>query len=134
MVKNPPIVLSEADRGLLSHVAFDVEGLRNRLEASGGGREIAHASPGLELSACVLVPPGPGRQLVQPHDQIYVVLGGWGIVSVEGNIAALERGEGLFVPAGARHAFVTYEQLSLLVISTPRWGIEPIAPGWSAAP
>ena len=45
-----------------------------RLRASGGGYEVVHESPGLELGVYVLVAPEPDRQ--QPHedDEIYVVL------------------------------------------------------------
>jgi mannose-6-phosphate isomerase-like protein (cupin superfamily) len=95
---------------------FDVEAAKQRLKAAGGGYEIIHTSPGLELGVYVLVAPEPDRQ--QPHDddEVYVVLEGRGTLEVEGVETPLEEGHGIFVPAGAEHRFTGYEQLSVLVI------------------
>jgi hypothetical protein len=51
---------------------------KRRLEASGGGYEIVHESPGIEIGVYVLVAPEADRQ--QPHedDEVYVVLEGTG--------------------------------------------------------
>src|SRR5213592_5157562 len=89
---------------------------QRRLEAAGGGYEIVHQSPGLELGVYVLVAPEPDRQ--QPHedDEVYVVLEGRGTLEVEGEQVELREGHAVFVPAGAEHRFVGYEQLSVLVI------------------
>jgi mannose-6-phosphate isomerase-like protein (cupin superfamily) len=59
-------------------VPLDVDGVRARLEADGGGYEIVHSSPGLEIGVYVLVAPEPDRQ--QPHevDEVYFVLEGRG--------------------------------------------------------
>ena len=97
---------------------FDVDAAKGRLVAAGGGYEIAHESPGLEVGVYVLVAPEPDRQ--QPHadDEVYLVLEGRGTLEVEGVETPLEVGGGLFVPAGAEHRFTGYEQLSLLVIFT----------------
>ncbi|HWH06518.1 MAG TPA: cupin domain-containing protein [Gaiellaceae bacterium] len=96
--------------------AFDVESVQRRLVAAGGGYEVVHESPGLELGVYVLVAPEPDRQ--QPHedDEVYVVLEGRGTLEVEGVETRLEEGSGIFVPAGAEHRFTGYEQLSVLVI------------------
>lgn len=109
---------------LLAGVPFEVERTKRRLEASGGGYEIVHASPGLELGVYVLVAPEPDRQ--QPHDddEVYVVLEGSGVLEVEGEPMPLERGQAVYVPAGARHGFTAYEQMSVLVIFARRWRIE----------
>jgi len=95
---------------------FDVDGVRRRLVAEGGGYEIVHSSPGLELGVYVLVAPEPDRQ--QPHadDEVYVVLAGTGVLEVEGESVALREGHAVFVPAGAEHRFSAYEQLAVLVI------------------
>jgi mannose-6-phosphate isomerase-like protein (cupin superfamily) len=95
--------------------AFDIEGTRERLVAAGGGYEIVHASPGLELGVYVLVAPEPDRQ--QPHedDEVYVVLGGSGVLTVEGERVELREGQAAYVPAGAEHRFSAYERLSVLV-------------------
>jgi mannose-6-phosphate isomerase-like protein (cupin superfamily) len=87
-----------------------------RLRASGGGYEVVHESPGLELGVYVLVAPEPDRQ--QPHedDEVYVVLDGTGTLEVEGEQVEVREGKAVFVPAGADHRFVGYEQLALLVI------------------
>jgi mannose-6-phosphate isomerase-like protein (cupin superfamily) len=99
---------------------FDVSDVRDRLRESGGGYEVVHSSPGLELGVYVLVAPEPDRQ--QPHedDEVYVVLEGRGSLEVEGTSVELEVGNAVFVPAGAEHRFVGYEQLSVLVIFEKR--------------
>jgi mannose-6-phosphate isomerase-like protein (cupin superfamily) len=95
---------------------FDIEGAKKRLAEAGGGYEIVHASPGLEIGVYVLVAPEPDRQ--QPHadDEVYVVLEGTGVLDVEGEAVELREGHAVFVPAGADHRFSAYEQLSVLVI------------------
>ncbi|HUP33369.1 MAG TPA: cupin domain-containing protein [Gaiellaceae bacterium] len=97
---------------------FDVEAVKRRLAEAGGGYEVVHVSPGLEVGVYVLVAPEPDRQ--QPHDddEVYVVLEGRGMLEVEGVETAVEEGHGVFVPAGAEHRFTGYEQLSVLVIFT----------------
>ena len=95
---------------------FDVESVRRRLEAGNGGYEVVHGSPGLEIGVYVLVAPEPDRQ--QPHadDEVYVVLQGRGVLTVEGKAVPVEEGQAVFVPAGADHRFTGYEGLSVLVI------------------
>ena len=70
----------------------------------------------MEVGVYVLVAPEPDRQ--QPHedDEIYVVLEGRGVLEVEDERLDLREGHAVFVPAGAEHRFVGYEQLSVLVI------------------
>jgi mannose-6-phosphate isomerase-like protein (cupin superfamily) len=95
---------------------FDVESVQRRLGEAGGGYEIVHSSPGLEIGVYVLVAPEPDRQ--QPHadDEVYVVLEGTGTLDVEGASVDLREGHAVFVPAGAEHRFSAYEHLSVLVI------------------
>src|SRR5919109_979279 len=95
--------------------ALEVEATRRRLEQAGGGYEVVHESPGLEIGVYVLVAPEPDRQ--QPHadDEVYVVLQGRGVLEVEGESTPVEEGSAVFVPAGAEHRFVGYEGLSVLV-------------------
>ncbi len=102
--------------GLVPAHPFDIQGVKDRLAAGDGGYEIVHASPGLEIGVYVLVAPEPDRQ--QPHadDEVYVVLEGRGVLEVEGERVELREGHAVFVPAGAEHRFVGYEQLSVLVI------------------
>lgn len=97
---------------------FDVEAAKRRLADAGGGYEVVHTSPGLEVGVYVLVAPEADRQ--QPHDddEVYVVLEGRGTLEVEGVETPLEEGHGIFVPAGADHRFTGYEQLAVLVIFT----------------
>jgi mannose-6-phosphate isomerase-like protein (cupin superfamily) len=103
-------------RSLQTAAPFDIAGTRQRLAAESGGYEIVHGSEGLELGVYVLVAPEPDRQ--QPHedDEVYVVLEGSGTLDVEGTKVELREGHAVFVPAGAEHRFVGYEQLSVLVI------------------
>src|SRR5881227_3325382 len=95
---------------------FDIAGAKDRLAAGNGGYEVVHRSPGLEIGVYVLVAPEPDHQ--QPHvdDEVYVVLEGRGTLEVEGEKVDLREGHAVFVPAGARHQFIGYEQLSVLVI------------------
>jgi mannose-6-phosphate isomerase-like protein (cupin superfamily) len=96
--------------------AFEVATVAQRLRSAGGGYETVHESPGLELGVYVLVAPEPDRQ--QPHedDEIYVVLEGRGTLDVEGKHYELTEGDSVFVPAGAEHRFIGYEELCVLVI------------------
>jgi mannose-6-phosphate isomerase-like protein (cupin superfamily) len=95
---------------------FDIAGARERLAAGTGGYEVVHRSAGLEIGVYVLVAPEPDKQ--QPHDddEVYVVLEGHGTLEVEEERVELREGHAVFVPAGAEHRFVGYEQLSVLVI------------------
>jgi mannose-6-phosphate isomerase-like protein (cupin superfamily) len=95
---------------------FSVAAVKDRLVAAGGGYEVVHESPGLEVGVYVLVAPEPDRQ--QPHedDEIYVVLEGTGVLTVEGTDVPVQVGSAVFVDAGAEHRFSAYEQLAVLVI------------------
>ena len=95
---------------------FDIEGARKLLAEAGGGYQIMHSSPGLELGVYVLVAPEPDRQRPHEDDEVYVVLQGRGVLEVEGKAVELREGHAVFVPAGADHRFTAYEQLSVLVI------------------
>ncbi len=100
---------------------FGVASAVERLREAGGGYEIVHESPGLELGVYVLVAPEADRQ--QPHedDEVYVGLDGSGSLEVVGadgarTQVAIGVGDAIFVEAGADHRFVGYEQLAVLVI------------------
>jgi mannose-6-phosphate isomerase-like protein (cupin superfamily) len=99
----------------ISH-AFDVFHVAKRLSAGNGGYEIVHESPGLEIGVYVLVAPEPDRQ--QPHewDEVYVVLDGRGVLTIEGEEIPLQEGGAVYVKAGAEHRFIGYEGLSVLVV------------------
>jgi mannose-6-phosphate isomerase-like protein (cupin superfamily) len=95
---------------------FDIESVKRRLAAGTGGYEVVHRSPGLEIGVYVLVAPEPDRQSPHEDDEVYVVLEGRGTLEVEGQQVELREGHAVFVPAGAEHRFVGYEQLSVLVL------------------
>jgi mannose-6-phosphate isomerase-like protein (cupin superfamily) len=99
---------------------FDTDAAKRRLQEAGGGYEIVHESPGLELGVYVLVSPEPDRQ--QPHedDEVYVVLEGTGVLEVENESFPVAEGHSIFVPAGAEHRFTAYEQLAVLVVFARR--------------
>jgi mannose-6-phosphate isomerase-like protein (cupin superfamily) len=99
---------------------FDTDAAKRRLQEAGGGYEIVHESPGLELGVYVLVSPEPDRQ--QPHedDEVYVVLEGTGVLEVETESFPVAEGHSIFVPAGAEHRFTAYEQLAVLVVFARR--------------
>jgi mannose-6-phosphate isomerase-like protein (cupin superfamily) len=105
--------------------AFGISEVKDRLVAAGGGYEIVHESPGLELGVYVLVVPEPDRQ--QPHadDEVYVVLEGSGVLEVEGTAVPVKEGDAVFVEAGADHRFSAYERLSVLVIFERRPAANP---------
>lgn len=96
--------------------AFGVSSVVERLRSAGGGYEIVHSSPGIELGVYVLVAPEPDRQ--QPHadDEVYVVLEGSGVLEVDGESVPVAEGDAVFVEAGADHRFTAYEHLAVFVI------------------
>jgi mannose-6-phosphate isomerase-like protein (cupin superfamily) len=93
---------------------FEVDAARDRLRAQGGGYEIVHASPGMEIG--VYVPPLPDPQ--QPHeaDEAYVVLEGECVLEAAGDRLPLGPGDGAFVAARVEHRFVDYEPLRLVLL------------------
>jgi mannose-6-phosphate isomerase-like protein (cupin superfamily) len=93
---------------------FQVRSVLDRLEAD-GGYEIVHESPNVEVGVYVLVAPEPDRQQPHAYDEVYVVLEGRGVLTVEGEDFRLTEGDAIFVPAGAEHQFIGYEELSVLV-------------------
>ena len=64
--------------------ALEVESVRRRLVAANGGYEIVHTSPGLEVGVYVLVAPEPDHQEAHEDDELYVVLAGRGVLTIEG--------------------------------------------------
>jgi mannose-6-phosphate isomerase-like protein (cupin superfamily) len=95
---------------------FAVGSVVEKLRAAGGGYEVVHESAGLEVGVYVLVAPEPDRQLPHADDEIYVVLEGTGVLTVEGQDVPVQEGAAVFVEAGADHRFSAYEQLAVLVI------------------
>lgn len=96
--------------------ALEVEKARQRLAVGGGGYEIIDESPGLEVGVYVLVAPEPDHQNAHADDELYLVLEGRGLLTIEGEAVSLTEGQAAFVPAGAEHQFTGYEGLSVLVI------------------
>src|SRR5213596_2880677 len=96
--------------------AFEIAAVRRRLKEAGGGYEIVHESPGLELGVYVLVAPEPDRQQVNDGDEVYVVLEGTGVLEVEGEPVPIAEDAAVYVEAGAERRFTVYKQLSVLVI------------------
>jgi mannose-6-phosphate isomerase-like protein (cupin superfamily) len=95
---------------------FDVARATERLAAQGGGYEVVHESPGLEIGVYVLVAPEPDGQTPHAFDEVYVVLDGEGDIEVEGELRHVSKGDAVFVAARADHRFSGYESLSLLVV------------------
>ena len=62
----------------------------------------------------------PGQQQAahahEGADKVYVVLEGRGTLQIGGERVELTEGQAVYVPAGAEHQFVGYEQLVVLVI------------------
>jgi mannose-6-phosphate isomerase-like protein (cupin superfamily) len=95
---------------------FDVAAVAARLAGEGGGYEVVHESPGLEIGVYVLVAPEPDRQTPHSFDEVYLVLDGQGDLEVEGESRRLRKGEAAFVAACDDHRFSGYETLALLVV------------------
>jgi mannose-6-phosphate isomerase-like protein (cupin superfamily) len=96
--------------------AFGVTSVVEKLREAGGGYEIIHDSAGLELGVYVLVAPEADEQQPHENDEVYVVLEGTGILTVDGKEVPVKEGDAVFVEAGADHRFTAYEQLALFVI------------------
>ena len=107
--------------------ALEVDKARERLLAAGGGYEIIHHSPGLEVGVYVLVAPEPDHQNAHADDELYVVLEGRGTLTIEEEHVSLAVGQAAFVPAGAEHQFTGYEGLSVLVIFSRQKEATPLA-------
>jgi mannose-6-phosphate isomerase-like protein (cupin superfamily) len=99
--------------------AFGVREAQERLAAAGGGYEVVHAAPGLEVGVYILVAPEPDSQTPHEDDEVYLVLAGSGALDVGGKEVPLSEGDAVFVEAGVAHRFGGYETLSLLVVFTP---------------
>lgn len=72
-------------------VAVEVARVNERLEAAGGGYEVVHTSPGLEVGVYVLVAPEPDRQQPHEEDELYLVLDGSGVLEIEGDSVCSSR-------------------------------------------
>src|SRR4051794_31189201 len=88
----------------------------DRLAAAGGGYEVVHQSPRLELGVYMLLAPEPDRQQPHDHDEGDVVMEGGASLDVEGELFDLHEGQAAFVPAGADDRLVGCEELAVLVI------------------
>ena len=96
---------------------FEVAAVAARLSERGGGYDVVHTSPGLEIGVYVLAAPDPDHQAPHAFDEVYVVLDGEGELEVDGVSRPLSRGQAAFVGAGAEHRFHAYEnELTLLVV------------------
>lgn len=96
--------------------SFEVAEAAARLRDHGGGFDVVHTSPGLEVGVHVLVAPEEHKQVQNVLDEIYVVLDGDGEIEINGERRPIRRGDGVFVPAGAEHRVHAYEELTLLVV------------------
>ena len=83
---------------------------------SPGGYEVFFESPSIELGVYVLAAPEPDNQEPHDRDELYVVLEGEGVLTVEGKDQTLGPGDAAFVTAGDDHRFSGYERLVLFVL------------------
>ena len=106
-----------ADLGSVVHMqSVEVAEVAARLRERGGGYDVVHTSPGLEIGVYVLVAPEEDKQVPHHFDEVYVVLDGDGEVEVAGERRPVRRGEGIYVRADTEHRFHAYEELTLLVV------------------
>lgn len=96
--------------------ALPVQATADALAQNGGGYQVLHASPGLELGVYVLCAPEPDDQGIHEDDEVYLLLEGRGTLVMDGARLALEPGQAIFVPRGVRHRFEDYQVLKLLVV------------------
>jgi mannose-6-phosphate isomerase-like protein (cupin superfamily) len=81
-----------------------------------GGYEVFLDSPSLELGVYVLVAPETDDQEPHDRDEVYVVLEGSGVLTVEGEEQRLGPGDAAFVAAGDDHRFSGYDRIVLFVL------------------
>jgi len=97
---------------------FPIAHVRTRLEAQGGGWEVVHESPNLEVGVLVRIAPTPDPPVRHTADEVYVVLAGEATLEGEGESRRLTPGDAAFVAAGTEHHFVDYDRISVLVVFT----------------
>jgi mannose-6-phosphate isomerase-like protein (cupin superfamily) len=97
---------------------FSIAHVRTRLESRGGGWEIVHESPNLEVGVLVRIAPTPDPPVRHTADEVYVVLEGEATLEAEGESRRLMPGGAAFVAAGKEHHFVDYDRISVLVLFT----------------
>ena len=98
---------------------FPIAHVRTRLEAQGGGWEVVHESPNLEVGVLVRIAPTPDPPVRHTADEVYAVLAGEATLEAEGESRRLKAGDAAFVAAGKEHHFVDYDRISVLVVFTP---------------
>lgn len=73
--------------------------------------------PSLNCGLYVLPAGATDHQTPHPEDEVYVVLGGLGVFTVEGADRTVQKGSVLYVKAGVDHRFHSItEDLSVLVL------------------
>jgi mannose-6-phosphate isomerase-like protein (cupin superfamily) len=97
---------------------FPIADVRTRLEARGGGWEVVHEAPNLEVGVLVRIAPTPDPPVRHISDEVYIVLEGEATLEAEGARRTLEPGDAAFVAAGKEHHFVDYDRISVLVVFT----------------
>lgn len=107
---------------------FEVAATAARLTERGGGYDVVHTSPGLEVGVYVLIAPDEDKQVPHVLDEIYVVLDGEGEVEIAGERRPIRRGEGVYVAAGVDHNFHAYDELTLLVVFNGPHSLAAAAP------
>jgi mannose-6-phosphate isomerase-like protein (cupin superfamily) len=95
---------------------FPIAQVRSRLEAQGGGWEVVHESPNLEVGVLVRIAPTPDPPVRHTADEVYVILAGEATLAAEGESRRLKPGDAAFVAAGKEHHFVDYDRISVLVV------------------
>jgi mannose-6-phosphate isomerase-like protein (cupin superfamily) len=93
---------------------YPLRDIAARLEP--GGYEVFFDTPSLELGVYVLAAPDPDDQEPHDRDEVYVVLEGEGVLTVEGKEQRLGPGDAAFVAAGDDHRFSGYERIVLFVL------------------
>ena len=104
---------------------FEVAAAAERLTERGGGYEVVHTSPGLEIGVYVLLAPEEDKQAPHAFDEVYIVLDGEGEIELDGERRPVRRGEGIYIAAGTDHRFHAYEELTLLVAFTGPQSLSP---------
>lgn len=84
-------------------------------------------TPSMSVGTYVIPAGADDPQCPHTEDEVYVILGGRGVVRTEHGDDVAEPGVALFVPAGERHRFVEVtETLSMYVVFAPAEGTRAV--------
>jgi len=95
---------------------IDLAGARTRIPGPGGAHAVSLFQRGT-LNVRLSLPVRPNRQAPHEQDEIYVIVGGQGVLVHDGKRHAFETGDLMFIAAGTEHWFEDFtEDLAVWVV------------------